>query len=319
MERSGRRLRQLARQLTAPGVAEGSFVERVHSEPEAFTHRGDTLDGAVGELTDSTALMHDGAALRERMEEDGYLFLRGLLDRPTVADARLEVLRRMAAEGFVDDENNPLEAGIYRGDGAMSFLPDVTIDNTPMHAVLRDGPMMDLFDRMLGAESRCFDYTWFRAKSPGTDSTTTPHADSIYMGRGTHDCYTCWTPFSDVTLEMGGIMVLEGSYRSARYGDDGLSEYARQDVDGFCESDAASAAAVAAAKREGRAFSAEEQQTVGEARRQSLAFPETADRLSSAHRAVETGLAGGRWLSSEYRMGDVSRRPLLSHSLPSLF
>jgi hypothetical protein len=60
--------------------------------------------GGVGELRDSTAAMHDGAALRERMERDGYLLLRGLLDRPTVQAARLEVMTRLAERGVVSGD-----------------------------------------------------------------------------------------------------------------------------------------------------------------------------------------------------------------------
>eukprot|EP01043_Picozoa_sp_COSAG02_P030853 COSAG02_NODE_1989_length_10174_cov_12.502134_10_plen_155_part_00 len=139
--------------------------------------------GAVGELRDSTALVHDGAALRERMDEDGYLLLRGVLDRSTVQAARLEVLTRLAARGTVDNRDHPLEAGIYtQGSEKLSFLPDVTVDNGAMHEVLRSGPIVNVFERLLKGEIRCFDYTWFRVKTPGTETATTPHCDSIYMG-----------------------------------------------------------------------------------------------------------------------------------------
>jgi acyl-CoA hydrolase len=137
----------------------------------------------VGELRDSTALVNDGAALRERMDEDGYLLLRGVLDRQMVQAARLEVLARLAARGTVDDRGHPLEAGIYnQSSEKLSFLPDVTVGNTAMHEVLRSGQMIRVFERLLEGEIRCFDYTWFRVKTPGTETATTPHCDSIYMG-----------------------------------------------------------------------------------------------------------------------------------------
>ena len=151
---------------------------------DKLTHQGTALaHGGIAELRDSTALVHDGAALRDRMEQDGYLLLRGVLDRPSVQAARHEVLARLAARGVVDDHHHALEAGIYReGSGKLSFLPDVTIDNTAMHEVLRSGPIITLFERLLEGEIRCFDYTWFRVKTPGTETATTPHCDSIYMG-----------------------------------------------------------------------------------------------------------------------------------------
>jgi hypothetical protein len=173
-----RRLRQLVQQIPVGAAAEPALPAG------KLTHQGTVLaDGGIAELRDSTALVRDGAALRDRMEQDGYLLLRGFLDRPTVQAARLEVLARLAARGVVDDHDHALEAGIYRkGSGSLSFLPDVTIDNTAMHEVLRSGPMITLFERLLEGEIRCFDYTWFRVKTPGTETATTPHCDSIYMG-----------------------------------------------------------------------------------------------------------------------------------------
>jgi hypothetical protein len=189
-------------------------------------------------------------------------------------------------------------------------------------------------------------------KSPGIATATAPHCDSIYMGRGTPDCYTCWTPFSDVSLEMGGLMVLEGGYRDARFGAGAMREYARGDVDGHCATDGASAgldegllpccipifsfmwripteeqivvtndsapsstqaAAVAAAQREARALTAEEAQLVQAAKRSSLAHPGTQQRLRNAHSVLDEGV-GARWLTSTFEMGDVLMHPVHLHA-----
>ena len=53
----------------------------------AITFRGQTMDTSeecFGELRHSGDLIHDAEALRERIEEDGYLLLDGLLDRDEV-------------------------------------------------------------------------------------------------------------------------------------------------------------------------------------------------------------------------------------------
>ena len=42
-------------------------------------------ENELGQLRDSAALLGDVAALKARMDEDGYLWLRGLLDREKVA------------------------------------------------------------------------------------------------------------------------------------------------------------------------------------------------------------------------------------------
>ena len=51
------------------------------------------------------------------------------------------------------------------------------------------------------------------------------------MGRGTHQLLTCWIPYGEVPLEVGGLMVLEGSHRQS----DRLKNYLELDVDQYCE------------------------------------------------------------------------------------
>src|SRR4051812_48860298 len=60
---------------------------------------------------DSTALVADGAALRDRLRRDGYLFLRGLLPRQTIAAVRSRLLAKAAVGGWLDS-TAPVEDGI---------------------------------------------------------------------------------------------------------------------------------------------------------------------------------------------------------------
>ncbi|MEJ7654541.1 MAG: hypothetical protein WKH64_15040 [Chloroflexia bacterium] len=87
--------------------------------------------------------------------------------------------------------------------------------------------MMSFFERFLGGPVRHYDFTWMRAVAPGFG--TPPHGDVVFMGRGTHDLYTAWTPLGDVDFETGGLMVLEGSNNL-----DAIKEYTQRDVDTYC-------------------------------------------------------------------------------------
>ena len=89
--------------------------------------------------------------------------------------------------------------------------------------------MIEFFGRLLRGPVRHFDYTWFRAV-PGGGEGTYPHCDAVYMGRGTLNLFTAWTPIGDVPLELGGLMILEGSHRLA----DRLRNYLHRDVDAYC-------------------------------------------------------------------------------------
>ncbi len=259
-----------------------------------LTYRGENLEpnsATLGELQRSDDIANDPVALRARMAADGYLFLPGLLDRDEVMVARAEVLRRLAADGIVDDENHPLMEGVVRPKKTNTFAPNLAADNPPLMKVLYEGPMMAFYEAFLGGAVRHFDYTWFRAKTPGIDTATTPHYDVVYMGRGTKNLWTSWTPLGDVPLDHGGLIILEGSHLK----DDLRQTYGETDVDRFCENEGDAARIVAAAKAEQRELTGDE--------RAAIHWNSTGQYSNDAI-ATRKEL-GGRWLTAEYAAGDL--------------
>ncbi len=237
----------------------------------------DASDAAFGELRRSKEVVDDGAALRARMGEDGYLYLPGLLDVDQVAAARHEVLERLAKEGFLD-ERHPTTAGVSKVNVERKWMAiPLTQNNRPLHELLYAGAMMEFYERFLGGPVRHFDYTWFRSV-PGHSTGTYPHCDIVYMGRGTQNLYTSWTPIGDVTFEMGGLMVLENSHRQQ----DKLRNYLKRDVDAYC-TNRADAAEIESGKK---------------------AWQDWDGRLSSNPVSLREKL-GGRWLTTEYKAGDL--------------
>ena len=80
------------------------------------------------------------------------------------------------------------------------------------------------------APVRGYDFIWLR-NQPRRHGIQ-PHCDLVFMGRGTPDVLTCWTPFGDIPLGGGGLMLLEDSHRQSVGGSPTTS---RQDVDTYCE------------------------------------------------------------------------------------
>jgi hypothetical protein len=89
--------------------------------------------------------------------------------------------------------------------------------------------MMKFYERFLGGPVRHYDFTWMRAVAPGYG--TQPHGDIVFMGRGTHNLYTAWTPLGDIDYQLGGLIILEGSHRLENV----REEYLTRDVDEYCE------------------------------------------------------------------------------------
>ena len=73
---------------------------------------------AFAELRPSNEILDNSDALRQRMDEEGYLFFRGLLPRDEVLRARREILLQYAAIGELDPKA-PLMDAIYSEDSAV--------------------------------------------------------------------------------------------------------------------------------------------------------------------------------------------------------
>jgi ectoine hydroxylase-related dioxygenase (phytanoyl-CoA dioxygenase family) len=183
-----------------------------------WTSNGLELDmrpEAFGELRDASALLGDAEALRGRMAEDGYLLLRGALDREVVLAARRELCEKLAAVGEIDT-SRPVTEAIFSGKTArgeidvQAFRKDLRTGHA-VRALCHQGKVIRFHERFLGGEVRSFDFIWIRTVRPG--GATGPHYDVVYMGRGTHNLFTTWIPIGDVPRIEGSLLILENSHR----------------------------------------------------------------------------------------------------------
>lgn len=253
-----------------------AIAERRATRPARLTALGVELDLSAehfGELRDSTGILGDAAALRERMAREGYLYLPGYLDREAVLAARRGVTDRLAAEGLTDPAY-PADEAVAPPGSTLAFKPDLAHDNAPLHDLLYGARMLGFYEHFLGGPVRHFDFTWMRAVAPGR--ATAPHGDVVFMGRGTHDLYTAWVPLGDVDYQLGGLIVLEGSNTLATIRDG----YAHRDVDAYCEN------------------------VPGERERAEAGGWSWNGTLSDNPARLREQL-GGRWLTTAFRAGDL--------------
>lgn len=179
-------------------------------------------------LRESNDVLADTAALRARLAEDGYLLLRGFHDRGEVLEARREVLERLAARGALDPAASLLDGVAHperRSRPTSSVRGNEGLKTDGLRSVVYGPRAMGFFGRLLGGEAMSYNFQWLRVAGPGAASGI--HADVVYMGRGTHELYTCWTPLGDVTPEMGPLALCLGSHRWQRV----RETYGRSDVD----------------------------------------------------------------------------------------
>ena len=193
-----------------------SYEQELETSPEAF-----------GWLRDSSAISDNVPELRARMAEEGYLFLPGYLNREEVIEARRVCVEKLAAAGQLDENFDAMDA-VAAPRSEVKFMPELAKNNPALMKVLYDGPMIAFYEKLLGGPVRHFDFTWIRAIAPGR--ATPPHMDVVYMGRGTKNLFTSWTPLGDIDLETGGLIILENSHKHERLN----KNYGAKDVDTFC-------------------------------------------------------------------------------------
>jgi hypothetical protein len=183
-----------------------------------------------GELRDSIGLLGDVAALKQRMNDDGYLFMRGLLDRDTVLAARREILLKFAIVGEIDAINYDVMDGI-RSD--RSFIDSVNLfaftdslrTGAAYGGVVEASVLLDFFAGFLGGPVRSFDFRWPRFMRPGEG--TGIHCDGPYITRGTKNVWSAWIPLGDVSMAEGALMVLERSHANEKL----RTSYGTRDAD----------------------------------------------------------------------------------------
>jgi hypothetical protein len=169
----------------------------------------------LGVLRDSTELLDDHPALMQRLRDEGYLYLRGVLDGGLVDAARAEVFARLASVGELLE---PAELGVFSGrslrDERVSSRGAFwqSVSEGPMLRRLTHGDAMrSVMRRVIGEAPMPHDYMFLRAGVQGR--ATGLHYDYPFFTRAHDQVFTVWMPIGDVPVEQGPLFVVEGSHR----------------------------------------------------------------------------------------------------------
>ncbi len=160
------------------------------------------------ELRDSNALLGDVPALHQRMAADGYLLLRGLIDRDKVLGARETILTYMEEHrSLVPD--TPLLEGVMGGRSPQMMGIKGIAHHDDVLDVLEGEELTGFYDSYFGEPSLTYHYKWLRGV--GNEEYTGAHYDFVYMGRGSTNLHTTWIPFGDIPINQGTLAMCVGS------------------------------------------------------------------------------------------------------------
>lgn len=169
----------------------------------------------MGELTDSSGLLGRTDRLRERLAEDGYLLLRGMIDRQKVLDARAFILEYMEGKEALAPGTAVLEGVMPKGARWVNLMNREVSHAEPVLEVLESTRLFEFFRDLFGEEARTYEYKWMRAV--GNEGFTGCHYDVVYMGRGSERVHTVWIPIADIPVHQGTLAICEGSHRMPEF------------------------------------------------------------------------------------------------------
>ena len=170
-------------------------------------------------FTESNDLLDNPPALRKRLRDDGYLFLRDILPRDDVLHLRRRIL------GFCH-EADWLREGSDIMDGLTDHEPilEGAPEWRPVYAKVQASEefhrlklhagvhriMEDIFQEPVFA----LPMTIARIAFPrDNERGTQPHQDWLYVG-GSTEIISCWAPLGDVPAHVGGLKALAGSHKA---------------------------------------------------------------------------------------------------------
>ncbi|CAL5866347.1 uncharacterized protein PFLUO_LOCUS555 [Penicillium psychrofluorescens] len=195
--------------------------------PDGFAQNGGRIStDHVGMLRPTPASLSI-EEMRERLKQDGYLFVKGLLPREDVLDAREHYFNQYSSTSLLEPGTSPRD-GIFnkssrpdahKGIGGEGLPADaaeekILIDahKEPEYRAFIEHPALTKFIRefMGWKEHRLLDRSMLRHNVPFGKGTGI-HYDKLFLRAGDGFFLTAWVPIGDIPINGGGLCYLANS------------------------------------------------------------------------------------------------------------
>ena len=169
----------------------------------------------LGNLNETNLNKANNTDLKSALEKDGYLFLRNIVDKKIIGNARHDIFKKL---NEVDELLNPFNEGIASGRSIRDKLFNdrgqfwENISSTKSLRTVTNGKALEnIFTRIFETPSIGFDFIFLRAVAGG--KFTHMHCDAGFFTRKTQNVLTCWLVFTDISLDKGPLFIIEGSHK----------------------------------------------------------------------------------------------------------
>lgn len=170
-------------------------------------------------FTESNDILDDPTALRRRLKEDGYLFVRDILPKDEVLYIRRRMLEFCREEGWLRDGTELMEGltdhePLVEGSKAWRPVYEKIQKLEAFHRLKLHENMYRLMEDLFEEQIFALPMTIARTAFPrDNERGTQPHQDWFYVG-GSTETLSCWAPMGDIPVEVGGLKLLVGSHKA---------------------------------------------------------------------------------------------------------
>jgi len=165
----------------------------------------------------SNDCINDAEELRERLDEEGYLFFKGLQNKDKLLALRRDMTAVLRAGGWLVAEADPM-LGVANVDNRTTegdleynkvYFQIQRLES--FHRMPHEPELMSVVERIMGRKAIPLPGKKARIWFPRFKEHTTPlHQDFVHY-QGSTGTLTCWAPVGDCPIELGPLAVLPGS------------------------------------------------------------------------------------------------------------
>ena len=189
----------------------------------------------ISDYEDSKILLNRPAELKDKAQNEGYLFFKGLLEKKTNISLMRDIIDVCSRHDFLDndfDQNKrKVKSGLNIDPGSKEdkdYYKDV-LKLRSMHSYAQSKEIMDLFELLFDGKVLNHSQNIVRTVFPDSKKfTTPPHQDYWYIG-GNKNTWATWIPLGDTPQEMGTLAVGKSTHMNGiiqnRYRSDGAGNY----------------------------------------------------------------------------------------------
>ena len=173
-------------------------------------------DWAFLPMVASNDVLGDRAALRSRLESDGYLYFSRLLDRDKVLGLRRRMLQTLRDCAWIADDSLLMRGRVGTRpvrEGTPEFLAayDEIQRLEEFHTLAHDDAVVALMRDVLGETAFPHPLKIARLIFPDHYEISTPPHQDYPNNQGTPNLTAVWIPVGDLPSIMGGLAILRGS------------------------------------------------------------------------------------------------------------